>query len=76
MAERKVIAKTRNYEVAIEDRNIVVNLFEPVFSEKEVMAILDAYQKALYERLDKERKEAKRFLIVGADIEYKPPGGK
>lgn len=76
MVERKVIAKTRNYEVAIENRNIVVNLFEPVFSEKEVMAILDAYQKALYERLDKERKEAKRFLIVGADIEYKPPGGK
>jgi exonuclease III len=75
MGERKIIAKTRTYEVVIEDRNVVVNLFEPVYSEKEVLAILDAYQKALYERLNKERKESKRFVIVGGDIEYKPPGG-
>jgi hypothetical protein len=76
MGATNINAKTRTYEIRIEDRNIVVDLFEPVYSEKEVLAILDAYQKALYERLDKERKEAKRFLIVGADVEYKPPGGK
>lgn len=75
MEERKVIAKTRTYEVVIQDSNIVVDLFDVAYSMKEVLAILDAYQKALYERLDKERKEAKRFLIVGGDIEYKPPGG-
>lgn len=72
---KKIIDRTSRWEVRIEGNNIVVDLFEPVYSEKEVLAILDAYQKALYERLDKERKEAKRFLIVGGNIEYKPPGG-
>jgi len=70
----KIIDRTPRWEVRIEGNNIVVDLFDPIYSEKEVLLILDAYQKALYERLDKERKEAKRFLIVGADIEFKPKG--
>lgn len=72
MPKKKVIADTSSYEVSINGRNIDVDLFELVYSEKEVLAILDAYQKALYERLNEERKEAKRFLIVHSDVEFTP----
>jgi len=75
--DKKVIARTSSYEVAIEGRKINVDLFEIAYSEKEVLAILDAYQKALYERLGEERKEAKRFVILGGKVEFDPgKGGK
>jgi len=50
----KIIDKTSGWEVRIEGNNVVVDLFDTVYTEKDVLKILDAYRKGLYDRLNKE----------------------
>jgi hypothetical protein len=45
MTER-IIAKTTKWKVTLKESFIEVDLYDLVFSEKEVMLILDAYKKA------------------------------
>jgi len=50
----KIIDKTSGWEVRIEGNNVVVDLFDTFYTEKDVLKILDAYRKGLYDRLNKE----------------------
>ena len=42
----KVIAQTSKWKVTLKETVIEVDLYDLVFSEREVMSILDAYKKA------------------------------
>jgi len=68
----KIIDRTSKWEVRIEGKNIVVDLFKPIYSEKEVLKILDAYQKGLYDRLSKELGGHSHVLgLLGDLIKFK-----
>ena len=43
----KVIAQTSKWKVTLKETTIEVDLFELVYSEREVLLILDAYKKAV-----------------------------
>ena len=43
----KVIAQTSKWKVTLKETTIEVDLFELVYSEREVLSILDAYKKAV-----------------------------
>lgn len=51
---KKIIDRTSRWEVRIEGNNVVVDLFNTFYTEKDVLKILDAYRKGLYDRLNKE----------------------
>jgi len=71
----KIIGRTSRWEVRIKGNDIVVDLFEPIYTEKEVLKILDAYQKALYDRLNKELGGHTHSLgLLTNLIKFKPRG--
>ena len=43
----KVIAQTSKWKVTLKETAIEVDLYELVYSEREVLSILDAYKKAV-----------------------------
>ncbi len=43
----KVIAQTSKWKVTLKETTIEVDLYDLVFSDREVMSILDAYKKAV-----------------------------
>ena len=48
----KIVAEKKNWQVSIHHGSrIIVDLGNPVYTDQEVLEILDAYQKALYEVL-------------------------
>ena len=43
----KVIAQTTKWKVMLKEKTIEVDLYDLVYSEREVLSILDAYKKAV-----------------------------
>lgn len=69
----KVIGHGKAWSVVMDNQQIIVDLPDLAYTVKDVMAILDAYKKAFLERLEGEKKLARKF-VLGSNIEFRPKG--
>jgi hypothetical protein len=69
----KVVGEGKSWKVIMDGEKIVVDLPSIIYENTEVMAILDAYKKAFVERLEEEKRVARKFILDG-NVEFRPKG--